>query len=476
MNDTKPSDSDPTHPWHPSDASPGSRSIVPKSQLAVRPSNTYPFRRWFLFSAGGLIVLLGLSILLAGLLLLRHANKPKLAMIAGSSMEPTLIGPRIRVLCPQCSFDNRLSSDAWQPQQAIYCLCCQYEIEADDPPEIIQGEQVHYQSLPPQLPSKNRIQRWDLVVCQSDSEGDREVKRVVGLPGETVSIEQGRIVIDGHATLRSPAQFMDQAILIEHWSIRDDMPIAHWLTSFTSPLRNDLSINPHDSHTLIPCPDFGISLRVAAPSPSANLHLQLKTLEGLLPVDIAIDNIAIDNDEPTFEVQHQTITDAENRKGWKPQWLHLMVFDGHLVIADEQGTIVSRSLASMFDTPRVETEDATDPEVRRETPTSPREPLIKFDAGEESVRFDLGLVYRGRIYRGFGDMPSQVFPNGDGYVVLGDNVSISQDSRGAGTASSRLRRDRVLGILRLEHPGIEFLLRQANWLPGARCKKEHTVP
>jgi signal peptidase I len=471
MNDTKPSDSDPTNPSHPSAASPDSRSLGPKSQLTRRAPNTYPFRRWFLFSAAGLIVFLGLSILLAGLLLLRRANKPKLAMIAGSSMEPTLVGPRIRVRCPRCSFDNRLSIDAWQPQQAIYCLCCQSEIEADDPPEVIQGEQVHYQSFPPQLPSKNQIQRWDLVVYQSDSKGDREVKRVVGLPGETVSIEQGRIVIDGHTPIRTPTQFMDQAILIEHWSIRDDMPIAHWLTSITSPLRNDLTINPHDSHSLIPCADFGISLRVAAPSPSANLHLQLNTLEGHVPVDIAIDN-----DEPTFEVQHQTITDAESRTGWKPQWLHLMVFDGYLVISDEQGTIVSRSMASRIDTPRVETEDATDPDARRETPANTHEPLIQFVAGEESVRFDLGLVYRGRVYRGFGDMPSQLFPNGEGYVVLGDNVSISQDSRGAGASSSRVPRDHVLGILRLDHSSIELLLRQANWLPGARCQQEHSVP
>ncbi len=43
------------------------------------------------------------------------------------------------------------------------------------------------------------VRRGDLVVLQSHELGERMVKRIIGLPGETVAITAGQVSIDGRA-------------------------------------------------------------------------------------------------------------------------------------------------------------------------------------------------------------------------------------------------------------------------------------
>jgi signal peptidase I len=47
-------------------------------------------------------------------------------------------------------------------------------------------------------PPERAIQRWDVIVFEFPQDRDREfVKRVVGLPGETIAVHDGKIIIDG---------------------------------------------------------------------------------------------------------------------------------------------------------------------------------------------------------------------------------------------------------------------------------------
>ncbi len=61
-------------------------------------------------------------------------------------------------------------------------------------------------------------QRWDLVVYQVPHEPDvLWVKRLIGLPGETITIEDGVIVVDGERL--TPPEHLEG---IEYWSYYDE--------------------------------------------------------------------------------------------------------------------------------------------------------------------------------------------------------------------------------------------------------------
>jgi len=74
---------------------------------------------------------------------------------------------------------------------------------------FIERVEVHNHSMEPTLYSgniimmdkhsyiKNSPKRYDIIIFDSESTTDRLIKRVIGLPGETVRIVQGKIYIDG---------------------------------------------------------------------------------------------------------------------------------------------------------------------------------------------------------------------------------------------------------------------------------------
>jgi hypothetical protein len=80
-----------------------------------------------------------------------------------------------------------------------------------------------------------------------------------------------------------------------------------------------------------------------------------------------------------------------------------------------------------------------------------------------SFQLDRYLIFRDIDYRGYADAPSQEFSVLDGYLVLGDNVSISEDSRNAGNYSidGRVRAEAVRGIVEQPRNMLDSLLRQA---------------
>ena len=74
---------------------------------------------------------------------------------------------------------------------------------------LAQATQVHGQSMEPTLHSDQRLvvekvsyrfhgpRRGDIVVLKSPQSSELLIKRVIGLPGETVEIGQGRVYING---------------------------------------------------------------------------------------------------------------------------------------------------------------------------------------------------------------------------------------------------------------------------------------
>lgn len=70
-------------------------------------------------------------------------------------------------------------------------------------PTLPDGSLALTRRLRPSTP----VRRGDLVIVESPRLGRPVVKRIIGLPGETVTIQAGKVSIDGHA-LAEPYAFL----------------------------------------------------------------------------------------------------------------------------------------------------------------------------------------------------------------------------------------------------------------------------
>ena len=397
---------------------------------SARPSS------WFVFATLAILGLLTVGITTAYLLLLRQSSQMRIGRLSGSSMEPTLRGPRIEMDCEHCRSKHSWALDAWKPNREARCMRCNEYLDTSNS-ALLEGEAIVY--FPTLLWNKRRkdssdlapIQRWDIAVLEtadSDSEPRGQIKRVVGLPGEAIAIRNGRIWADDQLVTPSPAEFMQQAVLVASWSGGpESQSLANFLLEIPFPIDNQLSINAHDSHQIVPVQDIGIAFRLARPQMHWNLKLTLRHGQSQLPIEFSCyENFA------QLTVQG---SDA-NLPNWKPVWINLVVLGNRLVVLDEKDLKGSIEL----------------------------EPLdaglgwVGLSLAEPDGLVDRCLVYRGLHFRGVRDTAEQQFDADQGWIVLGDNVSISEDSRN--WQQPRVNLDRIRGLLKDRPTLMEGLMRQ----------------
>jgi len=119
-------------------------------------------------------------------------------LITTGSMAPQLVGLHKRIECPEChwSFDRGIgSSDAAEGPRVVTCPHCgQRGIDVRAVP-VDEGDQLLVARGPVQ---SNRPGRWDLCVFRNPNRPTQPyVKRVVGLPGESMQIIAGDIEVNG---------------------------------------------------------------------------------------------------------------------------------------------------------------------------------------------------------------------------------------------------------------------------------------
>jgi len=418
-----------------------------------------PASRWFLYGSTGLLVFLCLALLLAGLLLMQRASQPRVGILAGSSMEPTLAGPRVVLPCPACAFANQFCIDAWKPGRPCQCMRCGGLLSEPDPPTILPGQTVRYvlpdrrMRFAPSEPNTAGLQRGDLVVIARQPDGLREVKRIVGLPGEQLSIREGDLWIDDQRHQKSLSQFLQQAILVGHWSDDGEAgtpDLDAFLEAIQQPILNDLPGNAHDSIAYVPVRDLGISLRIKRSSPPWSLRLVLSNAGARLQVDLERDA------EFTASCHGQAMSafpvPTSVRRG-APLWLTVACVDGRIFASDETQTWSIAAAPPCRDEPEVSNQKLDMSVVALHTVSG-------------TIEFDRCLIYRDIVYRGFADTPAQTIAGGDGYVVLGDNVSISDDSRSAGESSGRVPLASLRGWVLPDAYDLANLIRQAHAIPS----------
>jgi len=124
--------------------------------------------------------------------------------IAGDSMAETLIGPHHQVTCAACNHIFQIGHLRRRDDNAVICPRCHESRKPAhvDPLKPGQGVLIDRTAFQFRQP-----RRWELVVFRCPQRGNELcVKRVVGLPDESVQIREGNIYTDGQVCRKSLRQ------------------------------------------------------------------------------------------------------------------------------------------------------------------------------------------------------------------------------------------------------------------------------
>ena len=141
-------------------------------------------------------------------------------VIPTGSMAPTLMGRHKELSCPQCGFVYTVNASEEvegrsYPRQVYSGICsnCRYQARGLSEAPSFKGDRILVMMFPydlPFLPGSSPPERWDVVVFRYPEEPEVSyIKRLVGLPGETIRIHHGDIYIkrpgsDGFRLERKP--------------------------------------------------------------------------------------------------------------------------------------------------------------------------------------------------------------------------------------------------------------------------------
>jgi signal peptidase I len=167
-------------------------------------------------AAGLLLVILLTVTCMAMLQQVRYAGLGRPIRIHGSSMAPSLLGEHLEMPCEDCTFPIRMAIDLLSEPEFLTCPNCGYEKNPREAAVRQPGERVLIDRWSRMI---SGLDRWQLVAFQKtvgDSPGARHtqltVKRVIGRPGEEVSLQEGEIYIDGIMVRKSMQQFREMAV------------------------------------------------------------------------------------------------------------------------------------------------------------------------------------------------------------------------------------------------------------------------
>jgi signal peptidase I len=148
--------------------------------------------------------------------------------VAGSSMAPALEGPHATYRCAACEKAFSLGLDQGSPEMAAACPECGRLVERAESVDVA-GDRLLVDRTAFALRGPRR---WEVVVFRSPvDDAALVVKRVVGLPGETVALAGGDVLIDGErieaprdlpCPLRYSLRYGDHDELRDGWRLGPD--------------------------------------------------------------------------------------------------------------------------------------------------------------------------------------------------------------------------------------------------------------
>lgn len=363
--------------------------------------------------------------------------------------------------------------------------------------KILSGDQVRYATLrsmrslrameiAKSLAQPSGLVRGDIVVFQEAQDAKREVKRVIGFPSEQIAIASGDVFVNGERWSKTLEQSLRQSILLDAWEgamlSQKSRPQNRWnacwfLTDgvfdgalgprslgnennavdadaverrlvFGTPTRtfqdnqlldNQLAVNAHDSHAIVPVQDFGFAFQVIAPETAWEIRCQMHS-----PVYDTDISLSWNGTELMLKSGEETVRTHLVIQQDRPIWVAIAMVDGYLVAGCQNAEWFRRKLS-------LKAEDSTSVKVGVKFP-------IEIAPISGRLAIDQLIVFRDIHYRGNGDSETQNWEPGDQLIVLGDNVSASSDSRDRWPDG--LPTQAVKGVVLQTESPIEVLLRQ----------------
>lgn len=368
--------------------------------------------------------------------------------VVGSSMAPSIVGQHIEVNCQHCGYAYSIGAEFADSIDRAECPQCGIPNIIPDQLPLQRGDALWIHRLASKW---SQPRRWEPVVFASPADaGQLAVKRIIGLPGETIELRQGDVWCDGKRLVKPIPVQQAMRVLVHRetgqshrwhpapesgwrwqqgaWRCADSSSQRqHWIQYHHSGgkvLTDDLPYNAGLSRKLFLVRDFwlAVQLRLAGAG-----YLAVRLDDGTSVAEVRLFpeqgtvQLSLDG-APCVESQlsptiHKALRDGEVK-------LDLCNFDRTLWVA------VNGSL-----------------QLRHPLPEG--RPIVgvsePFSVGSDGTYADIldSRIYRDVYYmseqEAFGYTDSRVeYPVGKGTVfVLGDNIAVSLDSRRWGPLPAR---------------------------------------
>ena len=132
--------------------------------------------------------------------------------VSGGSMAFALLGVHRHAICPDCGFAFACDAEVLPSSPRAICPNCGSVVESIDSLPVLDGDRVlvdrsAFQFRPPR--------RWEIVAFRDPAEAKKiAIKRVAGLPGESVQIQDGGLYINGQIVRKTLERQCAMAVLV----------------------------------------------------------------------------------------------------------------------------------------------------------------------------------------------------------------------------------------------------------------------